>query len=115
MDADKRARLEAAGFVFGDAEDFLGLTEDEINSLDFLVAEYGEDAKAIGIKYPDEIDAIIRAKSDDKTDRWTSPETAGFILGHYGKSQGCDHKARVREAAERMAKVHCQTLKRLFG
>lgn len=29
MDADKRRALEAAGFVFGDAEDFLELTEEE--------------------------------------------------------------------------------------
>ena len=29
MDANKRQALEAAGFVFGDAEDFLELTEEE--------------------------------------------------------------------------------------
>jgi predicted XRE-type DNA-binding protein len=29
MDANKRRALEAAGFVFGDAEDFLELTEEE--------------------------------------------------------------------------------------
>ena len=29
MDLEKRKALEAAGFRVGDAEDFLGLTEDE--------------------------------------------------------------------------------------
>ena len=29
MDANKRRALEAAGFVFGDAEDFIELTEEE--------------------------------------------------------------------------------------
>ena len=29
MDANKRERLEASGFQFGDAEDFLGLSEED--------------------------------------------------------------------------------------
>ena len=34
MDPAKRARLEAAGWQFGDAKDFLGLTDDEAAFID---------------------------------------------------------------------------------
>jgi predicted transcriptional regulator len=38
MDAEKRARLEAAGYRIADAEDFLGLTPEEINMVDVRLA-----------------------------------------------------------------------------
>jgi predicted XRE-type DNA-binding protein len=38
MDAAKRARLEAAGYRFGDAEDFLGLTPEEVKMVDLRLA-----------------------------------------------------------------------------
>jgi len=38
MDQEKRKALEAAGFWLGDAEDFLGLTEEERRLVDLRVA-----------------------------------------------------------------------------
>ncbi|WP_406694583.1 helix-turn-helix domain-containing protein [Singulisphaera sp. Ch08] len=38
MDPEKRKRLEAAGFKFGDAADFLGLSEAENQIVEFRVA-----------------------------------------------------------------------------
>ena len=38
MDAAKRKALEAAGWRFGDAGDFLGVTEDERKLLDVRIA-----------------------------------------------------------------------------
>lgn len=38
MDAKERKRLEAAGYWVGDAEDFLGLTEEERNIVELRVA-----------------------------------------------------------------------------
>ena len=38
MDEAKRARLEAAGWKFGDAADFLGLTDEERKLVDFRIS-----------------------------------------------------------------------------
>jgi hypothetical protein len=46
LDPDKRARLEAAGWIFGSAEDFLHLTAEEAKVVQHLMDLAKERAKA---------------------------------------------------------------------
>jgi hypothetical protein len=39
MDADRRKRLEAAGWKIGDAQEFLGLSDEEMACIDLRIAQ----------------------------------------------------------------------------